>query len=468
MATIETSLHKSYQEGSWGLREALREIISNALDGETRYAHLGVGRMTLSYDGRSTVEVRNDGVNVPAKALLMGTSESRNDDRTIGQFGEGLPMALLVLAREGYGVEIDNGEERWRPAIVRSAKFGGEPVLHVETRKLRVDRDAFVVKVSGVRPDEWAEVKRTFLRLDTAFDSTATVAARSSDYRDARILLQPEYKGRIYNKGVFIMERADLMFGYDLHGQLNRDRSLMNEYELKNRLNGLLRTVASEDETFCEKFARLLLASEDTNLETQDYYADFAYSSDLADKMAELFAEMYGDGAFPVDVGSTRESDLAKQLGKTPVRRRGPVLKLLQYRFGSVEDLAATNAKAVVKTHNRSDLTPFEEHNLRGVELLLRAAAPDVSLSIRLVDYAGKDTEITFANNEVLLARKVCMSFERTLLLLVGAANRLVVKSGGRAEGETGILAHMVDLLFNNANDMGGLGLHLLSRSGGE
>ena len=48
MAKIMTSLHENYQSNTWGIMDAIREIGSNAIDGEQRNKWSGEGKLKNS------------------------------------------------------------------------------------------------------------------------------------------------------------------------------------------------------------------------------------------------------------------------------------------------------------------------------------------------------------------------------------------------------------------------------------
>jgi hypothetical protein len=149
-----TSLSEDYQRGAWGLPQAVREIISNGLDGAERGQLEDKGALSVDYSPRAQrLTVTNQGVTVPASALLLGVSQSRDYAGCIGTFGEGLPMALLVLARLRRRVVITNGDERWEPKIVASPDYDGR-VLAIQSRKLPKDHDCFSVVFEDVTSND--------------------------------------------------------------------------------------------------------------------------------------------------------------------------------------------------------------------------------------------------------------------------------------------------------------------------
>lgn len=228
MPVIETTLHANYQP-EWSAAEAIRELVSNAMDGQIRGLANGTGRFTHSChpaldatDGL-TLTLTNAGVQLPLSVLLMGASGSRGNEDCIGQFGEGLPLALLVLAREGYSVLIENGDEVWTPFLRYSTKLGGK-VLCVQTRKLRKSKGHFSVQVNGLMESDWTETRKKFLCFThPAYDTSKN-----------QLLLEQELSGSVYVKGVFV-SKINALFGYNLtEVQLNRDRSAaLDTYQIR-------------------------------------------------------------------------------------------------------------------------------------------------------------------------------------------------------------------------------------------
>lgn len=346
---IETTLSKAYQEGTWTVIHAIRELVSNAIDGETKFSHLGRGKMDLTYRNR-TLYIRNEMVEVPAKALLMGVSESRADDRMIGQFGEGLPLALLVLARENYGVEIFNGKEKWTPQIVRSTKFNGEPILAVNVRQLKVDRQAFEVQVFGVAEETWEEVQRLFLKLDPAFDQSKALKGGN----DKQVLLQPEFKGRIYSKGVFIHHSKEARFGYDITGvTLNRDRSFIDRSTLSASLNGVLGEVVKVNATFCLDLARTVVADASA-IEGGQSYSELYYVPSFSDAVHAEFVAVHGTNSFPYTEEDWDKSSVIKNIlavGMTPVALSPLAVRCITSKMPSISSLLEDQKQKVQEEH---------------------------------------------------------------------------------------------------------------------
>jgi len=420
MPTLITSLHHKYQptlDALW----ACREIGSNAIDGEERNRHLGIGALTINYSKRSrTLTIHNEGVTVSPTALLMGTSESRSDELCIGQFGEGLPMALLVFARSSIPVVIYNGDEKWEPSIEKSEQYDNEPVLCIKTRKMLKDRGGFEVQIQGIDPEEYESFCSLFLRFDPEFDPTQTVHSPRRD--GERVLLQPDYTGKIYNKGVFVQKRGDLMFGYDLRGELNRDRSFMDEWTLKSGLGSLLASCISENgSTFIELVSKGMFESNGV-LEVTHEYSDLFYSDPLRNKVCEIFEQRFGNA---IPVNTEAEAEEARSLGLKAVLCSPLLSRILYRKLTTLATIKAQRQTAVIRTWREEELGEVERTNFITAKLLVQSAIPaSRGMTFTVVSFGSVDVRkiVDTERNEILVAHTLLLDFESTLIATVEGA----------------------------------------------
>lgn len=104
---------------NWGIKEAVREILQNAIDSE----QCGYPKKVLYSPDCSVLTIINEGARLPLSSLVLGCSSKSDIDGMIGKFGEGYKLALVVLLRKGFSVDIINGMEEWTPSFVYSDKF---------------------------------------------------------------------------------------------------------------------------------------------------------------------------------------------------------------------------------------------------------------------------------------------------------------------------------------------------------
>lgn len=136
---------------NWGVKEALKEIKANAED------KVGVeGAYGWSYNkAEQRIEIWNQSSEkLTPSTLVLGNSSKTTEDGTIGQFGEGYKLALIVLLREGKEVAISNHDKVWIPSFRMSEIFSTE-TLHIEmmdNERLSSNEIRFVI--NGISQEE--------------------------------------------------------------------------------------------------------------------------------------------------------------------------------------------------------------------------------------------------------------------------------------------------------------------------
>lgn len=98
---------------NWSIKEAIREILQNAIDSDKNGY-----KKEISYNKYDkSLHIKNYGITLSTSTLVLGCSSKKDIDGMIGKFGEGYKLALVVLLREGYIVNIINGGEIWLPSF---------------------------------------------------------------------------------------------------------------------------------------------------------------------------------------------------------------------------------------------------------------------------------------------------------------------------------------------------------------
>ena len=408
---VKTSIHESYQSKVLDLLWCLRELGANGIDGEERNKSEGKGAFQWSYSKRSgTVEFINWGVKVPVSALLMGTSESRSEDECIGEFGEGLPLTLKQLKYLDYEVEIFNRDEKWTPKLEAQPEFDGARILTVGVRSVK-DRGGFIVRVKGVPEAEWHKLETLFLKSHPTFNPEEVA---SGYYDHQQVLLQPEFKGKVYNKGVFVLEREDLLFGYNLITELNRDRALMSDFELRDKVGDVLNDAVRQDCDFQDTLILALFCG-DNELELQDFYSSLQYRSDFRKKCIERFYEWYGEKAVPV--ATEEEVKQASQMGLDGIVIPKTLRSILEGDIDSLQERMTCFANSVQQEVDLNQMAPETYHTFDKVKDLMRFALPDWSFSIKIVEFGGSERAAHLTDTgEVQVARWVVEKGESELL----------------------------------------------------
>lgn len=101
----------------WTKEDAVREILQNAIDGGLKE----IGKDYITNEG--VLEVRH---------FVLGNSDKVEGQ--LGKFGEGLKLALLVLARENIATHIWSGDKHYIPHLRYKEEWGTE-VLCIEVQE---------------------------------------------------------------------------------------------------------------------------------------------------------------------------------------------------------------------------------------------------------------------------------------------------------------------------------------------
>lgn len=237
MPKIELTISPDYVP-TWTIADAVRELFQNALDQEKLNPASKAG---WSYCGdTNTLMISNMHATLSIKSLLLGQTTKADSTETIGHFGEGYKIAVLVLLRNNKTVTIYNygAGTIWTPSLVKSRKFNGAAILTFNIKRMPVDmyasrveagQDAdkdLIIEVQGISKEEYQEqIVPTNLHLRSDWN-----ILHSTQY--GSIIDLP---GKIFVGGLYVRDYAPLEYGYNFapeHLNLGRDRNMTNEFEL--------------------------------------------------------------------------------------------------------------------------------------------------------------------------------------------------------------------------------------------
>lgn len=205
---FELSLSPDYVK-DWTVQDALRELIQNALDQETVIPDNKAG---INWDGLSTLTISNKSSVLKRSSLFLGATTKSDDSNTIGCFGEGYKIAMLVLLRNGNNVTILNygAKEIWKPRLVKSRRYGTTVLtVFVESMAIwsKAPDDNISIIVDGVDSKVYDELKQRTLVLQDDYDYVTTDIGR--------ILTSPQHRGKVFVNGFYTTTVDTLEYGYD-------------------------------------------------------------------------------------------------------------------------------------------------------------------------------------------------------------------------------------------------------------
>lgn len=219
--TYELSLTRNYVS-RWGMAQAVRELIQNALDSDSPFVY-----EFASDDGDSAMlALTSEFTTLTPATLLLGSTSKSDSAESIGSFGEGYKIALLVLTRLGYDVEMRNGSVLWKPRFRFNAKFGEELLVIDETELSDRRNKGLKIVVFGLSESDVQEVRGSCLKMQESIGQVKT-----TEFGD--ILL--ERPGKLFVGGLYVCD-TDLVHGYNIkpeHLKLERDRQTVDSWDLK-------------------------------------------------------------------------------------------------------------------------------------------------------------------------------------------------------------------------------------------
>lgn len=389
MAKHHYMVNQHYVDG-WNVKHALREVIANGFDAEIEQG----AKFSLTHEKGRLVAV-NDGTKLPIDALYYGGTSKRGKAELVGQFGEGLKLALLVFARENIDIRIVNNDEVWTCGF--ETDTNGKEAFHIYMRAIS-PKGEVRVEVPGVGDELWDEIQTWFLRLSPPRDCINTEVGT--------LLLDWDHIGQRYAKGVYIDVTAKTGFGYDFkHLDVGRDRRSYRQGDADYYIGKMWDTASKSDDAM-ERLFRAL------QQDTKDLSMLYLYGSTaLASAQARLSHEDYGGDAYPVS--SAGEGVELEHIGVKPITLPRCLVDVLRAAMPSIEDVKAEKAREVTYRYTSGHLTEQEGKILRRIIEIGRHIG--IKRLPSIVDFRSESLEGIYSNGEIFLARKTLKTFGKAL-----------------------------------------------------
>lgn len=350
---FELTLTSDYA-AQWGVQDALREIIQNGIDQESQIEN---NPLDITYDGKDILTVSNKNSILLKETLLLGYSTKQDDDSTIGKFGEGYKIALLVLTRLNKKVTIFNygKKEIWTSRFVKSKRYNGQKVLTitVDTEPIwkTVPNNNLTFKIEGINNSEYQELISRALLLQTAYKRNLI------DDEKGQILLDEKFKGRIYVNGLYINTIDSLMYGYNIKPKyinIGRDRDLVSDYDIQQVTSSIWRK-----QTDNHRLYKMLKAqSPDVSyITSNDWRNSREFFRNMEEISQELLQDIHGTNENLIPVKTQKEADLVKAqyTDAKPLMVNSTIYNILN-ETDKIEEIK--------NKHSLADLSPKEEYEV--------------------------------------------------------------------------------------------------------
>jgi hypothetical protein len=413
MAKIELSITANYQP-KWGIWEGIRELVCNGQDAERELgAKLSVFFLPSKGNAETepgTLVIHNEGCTMPATALLLGHTTKAERTDTVGQFGEGFKIGTLALVRAGVKVVIRNGSEVWNAALETSEKFKGAEVLTFDIKGGRKGENRVRVEIQGVMQETWHSLRSRFLWLD------APASGQVVETPEGSLLLEERHKGMVYVKGVFIRQ-VKIEYGYNLsHGGLNRDRDLLDHYELQWKTKDIWQHAITKRPDLVEPFFKLIESDKDDARGVNEYTASHI-SPEAKQALASNFKKSYGDA---VPVSSLSESKELETFGRRGVVVPKAMKIILASEIDTLEKIKASAKDEITRRYAWQELSEEQQRTLTRAMSFITWARPEYTFDmVNVVDFRDDDQRGLFAGGEINIASRELASVRDTLRVLV-------------------------------------------------
>jgi hypothetical protein len=373
-------------------------------------AHERGQKLSYSYnETHQQLVIKNDGALLPRETLVLGVTSKKGISSQRGEFGEGYKLAAATLCRLGAKIAIFNGKEAWIPGLEHSEVFNTE-VLCFTIRPNTAEYPLTFV-INGVPKSEWESARSRLLFLQNPYPEALHCA-------EGRVLLAPEYAGRLYVKGIYVSDLPDqYAFGYDLAKiKLDRDRQSPDTFTLRQTIATVLKRVVESGAIPPTKILEILEAG---GGETLAFDSDWGQASAFHQMISDAFDSKYGSEATPV--ASLEESVRARDFALKGIIVNAPLLRALRKVKSPLDRILASKVLSTSKVWDAHELSDDEISNLKWAVDLVSKVEPASLAQISVVDFVGDKLwgKFELDKGQVFLARRILKERVKLIATLI-------------------------------------------------
>ena len=225
---------------AWGVADATREVIANALDEQ---ALTDTEEVEIYEDDEGRWHIRDHGRGLRHEHLTQNEDDEKlnNPDRVIGKFGVGLKDALATFYRNGVDVTIHSKHETITVEKAPKADFEDIETLHGLIYPPERDIEGTDVVLDGITEAQIDQAKSNFLRF--------TDGELLEKTKFGEVYASPAGEdSRIYVTGLKVATEENFLFSYNItkttkqvRDALNRERSNVGRTAYSSRVKDILR-----------------------------------------------------------------------------------------------------------------------------------------------------------------------------------------------------------------------------------
>ena len=283
----------------WDAQAAIRELFQNAIDPGNWTYRINQDKLTII----------SHNAELPKATLLLGHSVKASG--SIGKFGEGYKLAMLVLTRLGYKCKIYTPTEVWIPKLINSRTYGTKQlVFDTEPNTCEYDQ-SLAFEVIGLTQDDIGLLYERNLHLDPkiAWQSTS------------KGIILNDRPGQIFIGGLYVATLEDFKYGYNFKSEvisLDRDRRIVRDFDVA------WLTAQMWKETTEYDIVNKLIIEKAPDIKDLTYF-QYNLEAGFADTAANAFIVEYGKDALPVasqtELAKAQEENYTKIVLVEPVQK---------------------------------------------------------------------------------------------------------------------------------------------------
>lgn len=231
---------------AWGVADAAREVIANALDEQ---ALTDTAEVEIYEDDEGCWHIRDFGRGLRHEHLTQNEDKEKlnNPDKVIGKFGVGLKDALATFYRNGVDVTIHSKHETITVEKAPKADFEDIETLHGFIYPPEKEIEGTDVVLNGITEAQIDQAKSNFLRFtdDELLEETKFGEVYASPAGE---------DSRIYVTGLRVATEENFLFSYNItkttkqvRDALNRERSNVGRTAYSSRVKDILRECETTD-----------------------------------------------------------------------------------------------------------------------------------------------------------------------------------------------------------------------------
>lgn len=356
--TLGTAISPEYIK-NWTMGMGIRELLQNFLD--TKQVFECNGKVT--HNGRYCI-ISDNGPGLELRHLALGISEK--GEEAIGQFGEGLKLALLLFSREGRSIELRSKDYKLTPAI-RDSEYG-TPTLFFDIQEGL--KEIIGTKITFQCSSSELMQAKTYFPLAFRTNNKITWVVKG-------LISSPG--GGLYVNGSYVAEIQDSLFSYHLKGDKakklsNRDRTIVNISEAVS----LIRDALFYDDEFDPKvlipwFKDVFSAfkhDEDDVFERK--LSPSSYRSEMLEAVRAGFEAIYGKRTVLKNGSTDRAMVICSRMGMNPV--------YLPWEWNN-----AVNCAGIMSADKFAKESPLDR-SLKYIKTLSKEAQDNLDFAVDMVE----------------------------------------------------------------------------------